>query len=172
MYTNLIHTAMVLGYLLITLMFGLLQMAKVILSKLVAIDASMQESTLSLANMSFSTPSVLDNESIQDFYFKWGTADEDNLPVFEYTMDDIDLALSIAAYEEEMDLEWEDEIMGYTLSDIVEFMVLDSEDDPYEHMPFQASMRRSAKTNKRGINVVLNCGEERSVHHYNAKDRK
>lgn len=88
------------------------------------------------------------------------------------TQDEIDLQDSIAAYEEEMDLEWEDEIMGYTLSDIVEFMVLDSEDDPYEHMPFQASMRRSAKTNKRGINVVLNCGEERSVHHYNAKDRK
>lgn len=79
---------------------------------------------------------------------------------------------SINAYEEEMDLEWEDEIMGYTLSDIVEFMVLDSEDDPYEDLPFTASMRRSAKVGKSGINYVLNCGAERSIHNAGDKVRK
>lgn len=159
MYNTTIFNAMVLGYLLITLMFGLLQVAKVILSKRVAIDASMQESTLSLANMSFSTPSVLENESIQDFYSKWDVAEDDLLEQ------------SIAAYEEEMDLEWETEIQGYMFTDIAVNMLLTSEDDPYEDMVYMASMRRSAKTNKR-INFVLNCGEERSVHHYNAKDRK
>lgn len=45
-------------------------------------------------------------------------------------------------------------------------------EDPYEGYVSAAPMRRSAKTNKRGINVVLNCGTERSIHHSNSKVRK
>lgn len=79
---------------------------------------------------------------------------------------------SINTYEAEMDMEWEDEIMGYTLTDIVTFMVLDSEDDPYEDLPFTASMRRSAKVGKSGINYVLNSSAERSIHNAGDKVRK
>lgn len=140
-----------------------------------------EEISLSLANMSFSTPSLLDNPSIWDFYDKWDPAEDylrhgltkaeaDALDAMDDEFYAQQLNDSIAAYEAEMDLEWETEIQGYMFTDIAVNMLL-SEDDPYEDLPFTASMRRSAKTNKR-INFVLNCGEERSVHHYNAKDHK
>lgn len=141
-----------------------------------------EEISLSLANMSFSTPSLLDNPSIWDFYDKWDPAEDylrhgltkaeaDALDAMDDEFYAQQLNDSIAAYEAEMDREWEDEIMGYAFIDIAVEMALTLEDDPYEDLPYTASMRRSAKTNKR-INYVLNCGEERSVHHANAKSHK
>lgn len=79
---------------------------------------------------------------------------------------------SINAYEAEMDREWELEVQGYMFCDIATMMVLSSEDDPYEDLPFTASMRRSAKVGKSGINYALNCGAERSIHNAGDKVRK
>lgn len=78
---------------------------------------------------------------------------------------------SIATYEAEMDREWELEVDGYAFCDIATMMILSSEDDPYEDLPFTASMRRSAKVNKR-INYVLNSSAERSIHNAGDKLRK
>jgi hypothetical protein len=115
----------------------------------------------------------LDDHFIPDF-LRHGLiqAEADVLDVLDDEYYAQQLTDSINTYEAEMDMEWEDEIMGYTLSDIVEFMVLDSDDDPYEDLPFTASMRRSAKVGKSGINYALNCGAERSIHNAGDKVRK
>ena len=127
-----------------------------------------EEITFSVANMSLAIAPVVD-DTMPDYMRHGLTAEEAR------AMDALDdeIYASIAAYEQEMDQEWEDEIMGYTFRDIAIDMALSTEDvyEDYEDLPFTASMRRSAKTNKR-INFVLNCGEERSVHHANAKDHK
>jgi len=124
------------------------------------VDSTPTPVTLSMYNMSFSTPSLLDTPSIWDFYDKWDQA-EDEL-----------LEQSIATYEAEMDREWEDEIQGYMFCDIATMMALTTENlyERYEDLPFTASMIRSAKPGNRGIVVMDNSDYERSVGTHNHKD--
>lgn len=142
-----------------------------------------EEISLSLANMSFSTPSLLDNPSIWDFYDKWDPAEDylrhgltkaeaDALDAMDDEFYAQQLNDSIAAYEAEMDREWETEVTGYMYADIATMMALTTEDlyECYEDLPFTASMVRSAKPGKRGIVVMDNSDYERSAGTHNHKD--
>lgn len=200
MYTNHIHTILVLWYLISALMLGMHQAIRCLLPRMEKVTPAPAAPMVGLDYRMF--PALVD--FMETFTSPWDL--EDSFPMGGADMDDhfvLDLHWkeipcvwssssekydawnaeydriyaqqlndSINTYEAEMDMEWEDEIMGYTLSDIVEFMVLDSEDDPYEDLPFTASMRRSAKVGKSGINYVLNCGAERSIHNAGDKVRK
>lgn len=86
--------------------------------------------------------------------------------------DDQEIKDSIAAYEQEMDMEWETEVTGYMYADIATMMALTTEDlyECYEDLPFTASMVRSAKPGKRGIVVMDNSDYERSAGTHNHKD--